>query len=129
MKASNKSIKLTPFIPPQLYNRLCDLSKNTYEKRQSDFTLKTQIRIGKEDLILFAKTKGDKDWEHEPNLEEMGPISDPQWYKMWPTKNVPDLTSPPKVGPTEERTFTPYPLILNQTPKKLRNRKQRTLRE
>ena len=26
----------------------------------------------------------------------MDPILDPQWYKMWPTKNIPDLTSPPK---------------------------------
>ena len=26
----------------------------------------------------------------------MGPISLPEWYKMWPTRQVPLLTSPPK---------------------------------
>ena len=26
----------------------------------------------------------------------MGPISQPEWHKMWPTRKVPLLTSPPK---------------------------------
>ena len=26
----------------------------------------------------------------------MGDISDPEWHKMWPNIEVPDITSPPK---------------------------------
>ena len=52
--------------------------------RQKDENLKTQIRLGEEDLILMVKFKGDKDWEIEPQLSKMGDISDPEWHKIWP---------------------------------------------
>ena len=52
---NKNKIKLTPFIPPQLYNRFADLSKNTYIAHRQHLGLKTLIRIGDEDLILYTK--------------------------------------------------------------------------
>ena len=42
-RVSNEDIKISPFIPPQLYNRFNDLSKNTFMARKQDENLKTQI--------------------------------------------------------------------------------------
>ena len=93
---SNEEIKVSQFIPPQLYKRFCDLSKNTYEARKSNTDLKTQIRLGDDDLILLVKMKGETEWEVEQNLEEMGKISPPDWHRVWPVPALPTLTSPPK---------------------------------
>ena len=35
-KVDNTEIKTKPFIPPQLYGRFVDLSKNTYEARKEN---------------------------------------------------------------------------------------------
>ena len=75
-------IKLTPFIPPQLYNRFNDLSRNTYQARQSNPDLKTLIKIGDEDLILLTKNKGDKEWTQQMDFEEFGQIAPPQWHRL-----------------------------------------------
>ena len=93
---SNEEIKITPFIPPQLFNRYVDLSKNTFHQRKNNTILKTQIRVGNEDLTLLVKSKGDKDWEIEPDLEAIGSISEPEWHKIWPSIYIPEITSPPK---------------------------------
>ena len=57
---ANNNIKVTPFVPPQLYCRFSDLSKTTYNERKANQNLKTQIRIGDEDLILLVKPKETK---------------------------------------------------------------------
>ena len=93
---SNEEIKVSQFIPPQLFKRFNSLSKNTYEARQKNKELKTQIRLGDNDLILLVKIKGDDEWEREYNLSEMGEIEQPEWHKIWPVPSLPTLTSPPK---------------------------------
>ena len=95
-KVDNTEIKTKPFIPPQLYGRYEDLSKHTYEARKENELLKTQIRLGEDDLILLVKHKGDRDWEVEPNMSILGPIREPEWHRLWPAPNVPDLSSLPK---------------------------------
>ena len=87
-------IKLTPFIPPQLYNRFADLPKNTYNARKQHPGLKTLIKIGDEDLILYTKKRGDKEWNTMEGIESMGPISPPEWHRLWPTQRLPEITSP-----------------------------------
>ena len=93
---SNDEIKVTQFIPPQLYKRFSSLSKNTFDARKNNKELKTQIRLGDEDLILLVKIKGDLAWQQEPNLQEMGPVASPEWHRIWPVPDLPRLTSPPK---------------------------------
>ena len=44
----------------------------------------------------MVKFKGDKEWEIEPQLTKMGDISAPEWHKIWPNIEIPDVTSPPK---------------------------------
>ena len=83
-KVDNTEIKTKPFIPPQLYGRFVDISKNTFEARKENEQLKTQIRLGEDDLILLVKHKGDRDWEVEPNMSILGPIREPEWHKLWP---------------------------------------------
>ena len=95
-KISNEKLKMTPFIPPLLFNKFVDLSKNTFNERKCNPNLKTQIRVGNENLIILVKNKGDKEWELEPNLEAMGDIAEPQWHKVWPAVYIPELTSPSK---------------------------------
>ena len=82
ISVSNTDIKISPFIPPQLYKRFVDLCCTTFEARKANQSLKTQISIGEEDLLLLVKMKGDKEWEVKDNLEAMGPISSPQWHKL-----------------------------------------------
>ena len=72
------------------------MSKNTYLARKSNDQLKTQIRLGEENLVLLVKMKGEKDWEVEPELDKMGNLPEPEWFKNWPNLEVPDITSPPK---------------------------------
>ena len=70
------------FIPPQLHNRFSDLSKLCYDKRQEDTEYKTRISIGEEDLVLYTKTQGGL-WKHT-DINALGPISPPEWHKVWP---------------------------------------------
>ena len=48
----NRRVQIRSYIPPQLFQRYVDLSKNLYHGRQIEPTLKTQIRIGQPDLLL-----------------------------------------------------------------------------
>ena len=73
---SNEEIKITPFIPPQLFNRYVNLSKNTFHERKNNTNLQTQIRVVDEDLILLVKNKGDKDQSTEPNLDCMRKLAE-----------------------------------------------------
>ena len=65
---STSKIKVTPFIPPQLYTRFTDLSRHAYRVRQENTDMKTQIKIGEEDLVLLMKKKGDKEWIQKDDI-------------------------------------------------------------
>ena len=82
------------FIPPQLHNRFADLSKLCYDKRQEDKQYKTRISLGEEDLVLDTKAPGGQ-WE-STDINSLGPISPPEWHKVWPTQKTPYISSPPK---------------------------------
>jgi len=74
-------VQIRSFIPPQMYQRYIDLSKNLYLARQTDNSLKTQVRIGQEDLLLRIEIKNlenpedDTYWQAIQDLEKFGPIS------------------------------------------------------
>ena len=57
---------------------------------------KTQLRLSEDNLILLVKNKGDSEWEVESNMTLLGPLSESEWQKLWPIKNVLDFSSPPK---------------------------------
>ena len=82
------------FIPPQLRNRFADLSKLCYDKRQEDAQYKTRITLGEEDLVLDTKAPGGT-WKNT-ELNALGPISPPEWHKVWPRQETPFISSPPK---------------------------------
>ena len=58
--------------------------------------MKTLIKIGEEDLILLTKTKGDKNWTQQNDLEIYGQIALPHWHSLWPTKKIQVTSSPPQ---------------------------------
>ena len=89
-----------------------DLSKHTFEARKENELLKTQIRLGEDDLILLVKHKGDRDWEVEPNMFILGPIREPEWHKLWPAPSVPDLQ---KALIIEPKKLIDYHLIAHLT--------------
>ena len=82
------------FIPPQLHNRFADLSKLCYDKRQEDKQYKTRISLGEEDLVLDTKAPGGQ-WKNT-DINALGPISPPEWHKVWPKQETPYISSPPK---------------------------------
>lgn len=96
----NPNTKVHMLALPKLYNRFADLSKNTYDARKNNKNLKTQIRLGKLDLILLVKNKGDNDWINEPNLECLGDIAEPDMLKTWPNKKILAINSPPPGRPS-----------------------------
>ena len=87
-------IHTKPFIPPQLHNRNADLSKYCYDRRQENPDFKTRIAIGEEDLILYTKHIGEE-WKIT-DINSFGPISPPEWHKVWPKQHIPQMNSPPK---------------------------------
>ena len=82
------------FIPPQLRNRFYDLNKLCYDKRQENSQYKTRITLGEEDLVLAIR-EPDAMWKNV-ELNVLGPISPPEWHKVWPRQETPIFTSPPK---------------------------------
>ena len=82
------------FIPPQLHNRFADLSKLCYDRRQEDTEYKTRISLGEEDLVLYTKTQGGL-WKNT-DINALGPISPPEWHKVWPKQEMPQISSPPQ---------------------------------
>ena len=90
-----QKINIKPFIPPQLHNRFTDLSKHCYDRRQENSDFKTRITLGEEDLILYTKHTGDKEWKHV-DIHDMGYISPPEWHKLWPKQQLPEINSPPQ---------------------------------
>ena len=87
-------IHTKPFIPPQLHNRNADLSKYCYDRRKENPDFKTRIALGEEDLILYTKHIG-KEWKMT-DIHSFGPISPPEWHKMWPKQHIPQMYTPPK---------------------------------
>ena len=92
----NENVKVSQFIPPQLFRRNNELSRLTFLKRKDNEKLKTQIRLGKSDLILLVKDREEKDWREQKDLQCFGQIPDPEWFKIWPLKSMPLVTSPAK---------------------------------
>ena len=47
-------------------------------------------------MILLVREKEEKDWREEKNLACYGKIPEPEWFKMWPLRAMPVVTSPAK---------------------------------
>ena len=92
----NDDVKVSQFIPPQFFKRNNELSRLTFIQRKENDRLKTQIRLGESDLMLLTRDKEEKDWNEEKNLNIYGDFPDPEWFKMWPLKAMPLVTSPAK---------------------------------
>ena len=65
-QVKNEQAKISMFVPPQFYKRFNELSKHTFNARKENKELKTQIRLGDNDLTLLVKHKGEREWENEP---------------------------------------------------------------
>ena len=95
----NSNINIFPYIPPQLFRRFSDLSRNTFIARQSDKRLKTRINLGEKDLELKTKLKDVTEWETEPDLTAFGEIGEIDISIKWPNVEVKQVFSPPKGRP------------------------------
>ena len=71
INTDRQRINIKPFIPPQLHNRFADLSKHCYDRRQENSDFKTRITLGEEDLVLYTKHTGDKEWKLT-DIHDMG---------------------------------------------------------
>lgn len=92
----NKNINIFPTIPPQVFQRFSNLSRLSFNARQSDKRLKTKILLGKRDLILKTKIKDLTDWVVQDDLNVFGEISGIDLKVMWPVADVKQISSPPK---------------------------------
>ena len=95
MTVKNEDIKVSSFIPPQLFKRYNAFSHFTYKARQSNKDLKTQIRLGDKDIILLLKMKGEKDWTTK-DISFFGELPEIESYKNWPSRPMPEIISPAK---------------------------------
>jgi hypothetical protein len=71
----NKSVQLYTYIPAQLWDRKISLDINCKKAREQNVNLRTQIRLGTDDLELYTKYKGEPYWQKTPVLE-FGDLSD-----------------------------------------------------
>ena len=93
-QVNNTEIKISPFIPPQVFKRFSELSRLTFIARKNDINLKTQIRLGEKDIFLLTRHKDSKEW-NLTDVNRFGKIPEMEWYKNWPTKKMPIIDSPP----------------------------------
>ena len=92
----NLNTNTFPYIPPQLFKRFSDLSRNTYFARQADKHLKTKISLGDKDLELRTKLKDVSEQEIEPDLSIFGEIEEADSSILWPGVEVKQIFSPPR---------------------------------
>ena len=95
IQIQNDEVRIVPFVPPQIYRRFSELSRLTFLARKENSNLKTQIRIGDSDLILLVRDKEEKEWT-VTNLFRYGELPEIDFYKSWPVRKMPPITSPPK---------------------------------
>lgn len=70
-----EKIKLITHIPHFCYERNRDLEINCRIARETNSELRTQIRLGKRDLVLMCKKKGDRFYSPQSDLEMFGEIA------------------------------------------------------
>ena len=102
-QVKNENIKISQFIPPQLFKRNNELSRLTFIQRKQNENLKTQIRLGESDLILLTRDKEEKEWNQEYDLDCYGELPEAEWFKSWPLKSMPLVTSPAKGRPQNKK--------------------------
>ena len=51
----NDNVNIFPFVPPQIFRRYTDLSRNAFKLRKADTRIKTKIELGHDDLIMKSK--------------------------------------------------------------------------
>ena len=51
---------------------------------------------------MLTKDREEKDWTEQKDLEFYGAIPDPEWFKLWPLKSTPIITSPAKGRPLKK---------------------------
>ena len=62
-----------------------------------------RITLGEEDLVLYTKNIGEE-WKLT-DIHALGHISPPEWHKMWPKQQLPEMHSPPQGRyPSTKRT-------------------------
>ena len=55
----NDCVNVFPFIPPQIFQRYSDLSRNCFRVRKADPRVKTMIKLGENDFVLKSKIKNE----------------------------------------------------------------------
>ena len=76
-KGRKLNIRLITKIPQQFWNRNKVLEQNCFNERQKDPNLRTQVRLGRNDLELRTKYRSEIYWRTTP-LEAYGSLPDPE---------------------------------------------------
>merc|ERR1711895_372791 len=117
----NEEVRVTQFIPPQIFERFRSLQYNCKLQRDTNKELKTKVLLGINDLVLRVKLKTETYWTTIFNLEEFGPIRDLEMYRNWPNSEEQEKEFSPAKG--RRRTTKHH---LTPSPQDKRNVKQKT---
>ena len=122
-KPKKLDIKVMPKIPPQFWDRNRSLEANCTYQRKTNPNLKTQVRLGQQDLELWTKSSNDPYWLQMVNIEAFGPIepinlTQPQNIKTTTPQGRGNLkraaTSPPQHQSTSKNSRAVSPQTTNQ---------------
>lgn len=59
----NSSVKLTQYIPPQLYTRYIKLEEYCAKMREKEENIRTRVKLGENDFMIQIKKAGTKYWK------------------------------------------------------------------
>jgi len=107
----NEEVRVTQFIPPQIFERFRSLQYNCKLQRDTNKDLKTKVLLGINDLVLRVKLKTETYWTTIFNLEEFGPIRELEMYRNWPNNEELEKEFSPAKGRrrTTKHHLTPSP--------------------
>ena len=101
----NDEVHVTPFIPPQIFERYRSLQYYCKVQRDMNPELKTKVLLGSDDLILRTKLKSEYYWKTNFNLEEYGPLRCIDMNRKWPNLEEERVFSPPNRGQRNIKHF------------------------
>ena len=55
--------------------------------------MKDKLKEMEEEIRLHVKDREEKDWREQKDLQCFGEIPEPEWFKIWPLKAKPLVTS------------------------------------
>ena len=74
-ESRNENLIVRNYIPPNFYSRYMYLNNVCSEKRNEDSNLKTQLRLGRKDIEIYTKQRGEEQGFKKVELEEFTDVT------------------------------------------------------